>query len=306
MSLVKDRVNNSDLCPTCVKKLRDGSQIIECDSCKQWNHLKCAKLNKTQKDTLRDTGEVEWECGTCVQGQVYQHNPPDFENLTMAQQITYIASKVAKIDTIERAVQFYSKQYEDLEKNVSSATKDISNLKKSSESMTSEIYVLKRAVKTLNDERVKNEVVIRKLQLESQPVENVVKDLFMTLQLNMNQDSYTCRAVKFNNDVSNNAVVFVKFNQFNDKNALMHAKKNLRNIAKFKEVMIFDVLGPETMDVFNYAKNLQKYGFPVVYSSGGKVFVKARKEDRPTLIKNKDHIDDLIKRAVSGGASGSS
>lgn len=79
----------------------------------------------------------------------------------------------------------------------------------------------------------------------------------------------------------------------------MKEKRNLRGVAKFKDVMIFDVLGTETMDLFNYSKKLQNLGFPIVFTSGNKIFVKAKKEDRPITIKSKDHVDDLIKRAVA-------
>lgn len=300
----KNRANNSDLCRLCAKHLEDGLENIKCDNCKRWCHIKCAKLTKPQMAALRSSGEVEWECGACAKTQDGSCDTLNIDHLSMEQQISYIAKKMSKMDSIERAVQFYSEQYTNLEKNVSDTNKELSNLKKGTDSLSAEIQVLKRAVKTLNDERVKNEIVIRKLQLNSQSVENVVGDIITSLHLDINQNNYICRVVKNNSDVHRNVVVFVKFNQFVDKNALMKAKKNLRSNSKYREVMIFDVMGAETLDIFNYAKNLQKHGFPFVYSSGGKVFVKASKEGGAVAIRDKDHIDDLMKKAVSTRSSG--
>lgn len=156
-------------CFICNKKLQDGMKIIQCDTCMQWIHLKCAKLSKALSNILQTTGEVEWDCTVCVTKKKAetimlntQTESVDIEHLSMEEQIKYIATKVSKIDSIEASVQFYSDQYVKLDESVTAVKKDIKDLKSGADMMTGDIKSLKSAMKTLNDERVKNEIVIRK------------------------------------------------------------------------------------------------------------------------------------------------
>lgn len=117
--------------------------------------------------------------------------------------------------------------------------------------------------------------------------ESIVSEIFSNLQLNINSESYSCRMVKEGRHQLR-GTIFVKFYRYQDKIALMKVKKNLRSINKLKDILIFDVLGAETMELFTYAKNLQQYSFPIVFCLGGIVMAKSKKEDRPIVVKNKD------------------
>lgn len=62
---------------------------------------------------------------------------------------------------------------------------------------------------------------------------------------------------------------------------------------------ILDILGPETLDTFNYAKLLKTHGYVAVFTVGNKVMAKMTEVGRPVIIRSKDHVDGLLELMVN-------
>lgn len=269
-----------------------------------WLHVKCAKLNRNQLEAINNDTEFNWICEKC-HAKTSQLSLDEKINIiftkvgkidSIREKIKDIESKVNKIDSIEETLEFLSDKHDIFEEKFKEADKHDKKMIKNVNSLTEEINHLKSAVKTLNDERIKNELVIRKVQLEfaDQTAVDFVKGVISALRLEITD--FKCNLSK---NKSGGISIFVKFYHHEDKMKLVFVKKALKNMQKYKDLLIFDILGPETLELFNYAKLLKNHNYSAVFTVGSRVMAKFGDTGKPFSIKDKHQVDQLLTQQAS-------
>ena len=54
------------MCPCCSRKVTYRSKGVECESCRNWYHLKCGKISD---DVYASITEIVWYCESCCQAK---------------------------------------------------------------------------------------------------------------------------------------------------------------------------------------------------------------------------------------------
>ena len=52
-------------CIECKKQCRNGQDCIECETCKEWLHLKCTHLTVAQFTDIIADENIPWSCSKC-------------------------------------------------------------------------------------------------------------------------------------------------------------------------------------------------------------------------------------------------
>lgn len=304
-------------CPACKHSLENGDDIIQCDACTKWFHLKCAKVTKNQAEVLRNKGEIQWKCVTCTKSVT----PVSTDLAEIAKQIAYIASKMPQLDdlnekidamqttveTLEESTQHLSDQVDGHEVRVTDTEKQVTILQNSSTTTSTELARLKSAVKKLNDDKVKNEAIILNVKVNNvEAAETFMEQILNFLKLDFPRKSYSLRLVKNRKSTTEGApslhdtghTIFVTFMQHQDKMQLMYSKSKLRTSDDLKHLRIYDVIGPETSEILEYAKILKQHNYQAVFTLGDKIYAKL--DDKTNiLIRSKNQVDQIIRKAVS-------
>ena len=69
----KDR---NGLCPCCSRKVTYRSKGVECESCRNWYHLKCGKIFD---DVYASITEIVWYCESCCQANNKEKDTPQLK-----------------------------------------------------------------------------------------------------------------------------------------------------------------------------------------------------------------------------------
>lgn len=289
-------------CGKCNKCLKNGDMNVDCDNCGLWFHMKCCKLNKSQLEAIRTKKSFQWSCEKCeVLTRSHELTSEDKINIIFDKmsKLDIIEEKVSKIDDMEKTLDFLSKRYDDFEEKLQDASKEAKQVKGDVSSVKNEMNKLKTSVKILNDERIRNELVIRRVQLESdeqQSIVDFVESIMVTLGLAIRRNVFACNLSK---NGSGGASIFVKFYHHEDKMQVMRAKKNLKAHEEYKNLLMFDILGPETLELFNHAKLLKSQGYYAVFTLGSRVMAKMMENGRPMIIKDRNHVDRLLEQQLN-------
>lgn len=300
---------------------------VTCDICKNSFHSKCAKLTKTQVEMNKKNGTA-WKCSECKNKRV-SGSSLDYQVTAIKEQmrlfksssetmekrveaimsefktqfeeiknnfLTEIKGHLKKIEDLEESVELLWTEHREVKKQLEITNEKTLKIAKENIELKNDIIELKTSVKILNDERTKNEIVIRNVELTEpvtfQSVSNKISQISSFLNVNIPINSYTCSHTPATR--KGKSTLFVKFHRYDDKKKLLFAKKKLRTDDRFKDLTIFDALGPETLDLFKYTKLLKSHNYVAVFTIGNKVMIKRSEESRPITIKNKNHVDQLI------------
>lgn len=277
----------------------DGKEEnIECDKCSKIFHSLCTRLDKRQYQYLLDNESEQYVCHLC----------DDESGGSVKEELIEIKTKLNKLDqltAITEAVEFMSKQYDELLKCIADNNKKIDLVQKENRVLKNEIKSLKTSVKILNDERVKNDCIIRGVEVkqDSTAVDTVLeltKTVGLSLKEENIEDAYFFKKTGSKND--NIRTMVVKFNNKRSKDALMASKSKLKGNEATKEVYVNDYLSKETLSLFNHAKGLKAIGYNFVYTNGTRVFVKRREISKPRIIKTEDDVDEIMAAASTAPA----
>lgn len=204
--------------------------------------------------------------------------------------------KISKIDELEEGVKFVTEEYEDFKLWRQDLDQKNKNFGEDVYHIGNCLMNMKANVKSLNDEKVKNEIVIHKVTLdeENQSATEYVQQILNYLKVQIRD--FSCHSSVNRGGARS---IFVKFLRHEEKMLLMKAKKNLKIHEQYKNVSIFDILGPETLETFKYAKLLKNHNYTSVFTVGSKVMAKLTEEARPINIKDKDHVDQLLNKRIN-------
>lgn len=300
-------------------------------------NLKCAKLPKKQSDSVKLGKTIDWSCEKCTNHTESSpkqipsiksvSNESPAKQLTMEDKIDMIFTKmsnmqskianietmtkriesieinframeqkISKIDELEEGVKFVTKEYDDFKvwkQDVNKKNKEFCN---DFNHIGNCLMNMKANVKTLNDEKVKNDIVIHKVTLdqENQTATDYVQNILNCLKVPIRD--FSCHSSVNRGGACS---IFVKFLRHEEKMLLMKSKKNLKNHEQYKNLSIFDILGPETLDTFKYAKLLKNHNYTSVFTVGNKVMAKLTEDARPFNIKDKNHVDQLLNKRIN-------
>ena len=65
--------DGNGLCPCCSRKVTYRSKGVECESCRNWYHLKCGKISD---DVYASITEIVWYCESCCQAKNKEKDTP--------------------------------------------------------------------------------------------------------------------------------------------------------------------------------------------------------------------------------------
>ena len=57
--------DNSETCPECQLKYKDGEQWIQCDKCERWYHRSCAEIMEDEEWEQLQKEESTFHCHLC-------------------------------------------------------------------------------------------------------------------------------------------------------------------------------------------------------------------------------------------------
>ena len=65
--------DKNDLCPCCRRKVTYRSKGVECESCRNWYHL---KFGKTSDEVYASITEIVWYCENCCRAKNKEKDTP--------------------------------------------------------------------------------------------------------------------------------------------------------------------------------------------------------------------------------------
>lgn len=272
----RSTANLKIICGQCKLEIKeDKEEHIQCDKCAKMFHSLCTKLDKRQYEYLLDNEKEEYICHYC-----------DESNGTLKEELKEIKTKLNKLDqltAITEAVEFMSKQYDELLKGIAENKKKVEIVQKENRALRNEITTLKASVKILNDQRVRNDCIVRGVEVKKDATAvDTVLELSGKVGIDLNkqniEDAYFFKKRISKKDKNDNNIqtLVVKFCNKSSKDQLMLAKSKLREDKSTKSVYVNDYLSRETLSLFNHAKTLKTIGYCAVYTTGGKVYAKKK------------------------------
>lgn len=295
-------VNNKKIiCGQCELTVQENEGSIDCDKCNKSFHVVCTRLNKRQFNHLLAHEDEDFFCDFCVPNVSNNNNNANDSgsSLVTAELSAMRMELKTQLGEMREAMNFMSKQYDDILRGVADNKKKIEAVQKENKMLKAEINTMKESMKYINDQRVLNDCLVTgmKVSENESAVEAVMKlssDAGVTLQPQAIADAYFLRR---NN--GNSQSVVIKFNSRKAKTDLMTIKPKLKEKEETKKVYVNDYLSRETLNLFKYAKVLKNIGFRSVYTSGSKVFAKRGELSKPRLLKSEADVDNLLSEAAT-------
>lgn len=292
---------NKITCEQCKMQIKEKEEdFIDCDKCAKKFHSQCTSLDKRQFQFLLDNEREMFVCHLCEGGEGGLKN-----------ELTAIKTKLNKLDQlteIQEAIQFMSKQYDEILKGVAENKKRLTEVEKENKCLKKEIMNLKSSVKLLNDVRVKNDCVVNGLEVtEGATAVDSVIELSKSVGVNIDpqniDEAYFIRSKKSsnrNNNVNDGKKnIVVKFSSKAVKDKLMAAKPKLKENENTNNVYVNDFLSRETLNLLNYSRSLKEVGYQIVYARNGKVFYKKSAISRAQVINSEEDVDKLLLNAAT-------
>lgn len=284
------------MCDQCKIEIKeDKEDNIECDKCAKRFHSQCTRLDKRQFEHLLNNENEIFTCHICEGGE------GEIKNYLLA-----IKTQLSKLTDIQEAINFMSKQYDDILKGVVENKKRLNQVEKENRLLKNEVKDLKSSVKMLNDIRVKNDCIVSGMNVPEgvSAVDSVIelsKSVGVDLAPESINEAYFIRNNKNVNNKSSNTkkMVVVKFSTKEAKGKLMMAKAKLKETESTSSVFINDFLSKETLNLLNYARSLKNAGYMYVYARGGRVFYKRSDISRPPVVRCEEDVDELLLQATT-------
>lgn len=282
------------ICGQCKMEIKEEKEEnIQCDKCAKLFHSLCTKLDKRQYEHLLDNESEEYVCHLC-----------DESNGSVKEELKEIKTKLNKLDqlsAVTEAIEFMSKQYDEILKGVAENRKKVELVQKENRILKNEIAILKTSVKILNDQRVKNDCIVSGVEVKKDvtAIETVLElsgKIGIDIKEDNIEDAYFFKKRGGKNDTQ---TMVVKFSSRNAKDKLMKSKPKLKEMESMKTVYVNDYLSKEALSLFNYAKTLKTIGYGSVYTTGGRVYAKKSQISKPRYIKSEEDVDAIISEAAT-------
>lgn len=288
------------ICEKCkMQIIEEEDDFIDCDKCAKKYHSQCTHLDKRQFEHLLNNESEMFICHMCKGGDEELKN-----------ELSAIKTKLNKLDQltdIQEAIQFMSRQYDEILKGVAENKRKVHELEKENKTLKHEIANLKTSVKLLNNERVRNDCIVNGLIVEEgmTAVDSVIKltkDVGVDINPSNIDDAFFIRNKTVSNQVGKGIKrsAIVKFSSKSAKDKLMSIKPKLKENETTRSVFVNDLLCKETLNLLNYARALKEVGYTYVYTRNGKVFYKRSQISRPQMISTEEDVDKLLITATSG------
>lgn len=215
-----------------------------------------------------------------------------------------LTSLKEQVEALKDSVDFVTSQNDDIVDKMQKFQSEIKFLKKENERQKTELESLRRSVNGLEAVQLRKQCFLRAdVSLIKEDVKSSVTEIVNKAGCNLNDEDIEFAAVQSKLSHNNTKVVKLGFQSFDAKLKVMKSKKKLKDDEVCKDVVIYDVLSQDTLNVFKYAKELTKVGYHSVFTVGARVLVRRHENGSTQWIRSKQEVDDMIKRAA-GGARG--
>lgn len=289
--------NPKIFCGQCKAEVKEEEDAIQCDKCAKSFHSLCSMLDKRKYDSLMENENEEYICHICNEGGV-----------NIKSELCLIKTKLNKLDQLDGlqdAMNFMSKQFDDIMKGIADNKKKLDVVQKENKLLKKEIVDLKKSVKLLNDNRVKNDCIVSGVQIvndlsATETILSIMKNVDVELKTDEIDDAYF-----LNKKASTKQSLVVKFNSTKSKQKVMAAKSKLNENDTTKGVFINEFLSKETLTLLNHARALKSVGYRQVYATGGRVFVKRSELSKPKIIHDAEDVDNFLLEATNHMSRGS-
>lgn len=277
-------------CAHCKGEVKEEEEeAIQCDKCKKTLHALCSMLDKRQYDRLIENESEEYVCHIC-----------DESGSNIKSDLCDIKTKLNKLDGLQDAMNFMSKQFDDILKGISDNKKKLDSVEKENKVLKREIVELKKSLKVLNDNRVKNDCIVSGVETvvnmnATDTMLSVMKDVGVDLTLSDIDDAYFLK----NKNNSNKQSMVVKFSTHKTKQKVIMAKHKLKENSNTKSVYVNEYLSKETLTLLNHARALKSIGYRQVYANGGRVYVKRSELSKPKVIRDSEEVDRILLEAAT-------
>lgn len=293
--------NSSETCLQCKLVVNEKEEdCIECDKCNNLFHVVCTKLDKRKYEYLLNNKSKEFVCHICD------------DSGTIKAELNGIKEELKKLDqlsSLHDAMNFMSKQFDDILKGMAENKKKLEIVQKENKILKSEVECLKNSVKILNNEKVRNDCLISGIEVVDKvsPVETVLKmsnEAGIVLPPESIDDAYFIKNKNHSARKNEKQMVVVKFNSKRSKETFMSIKPKLKENECTKNVFVNDFLSKETLSLLNYAKSLKKVGYRAVYPVRGNVFIKRSELSRPRIVRCESEVDEILLEATTKKITG--
>lgn len=300
------------LCVECNEDvLSDAEDSIQCATCKSWTHEYCTGLSKRQFGQMAVKGVI-YQCKNCKLDAGGSEKRRNMENITLTNsQYNNIMEKLNELMSIKTTVKdladsvtYVSAQHDDIISQMKTLQGEIKNLKKENEKIRAELDSVKKSVNILDGQQIKKQCFVKvNKNLITDNVKKSVAEIMNTVGCGLREDDIEFAAIQSKLSHNQSQVVKVGFQTFNTKMIVMKNKRNLREVEKYKDVAVYDVLTKDVLNLFNHAKELKKIGFHSVYTVGTRVLARKTESGNAELMRSKNHVDKLLGDAVRGESS---
>lgn len=305
------------VCGKCRKNITKSQYSKQCEKCKLWFHLTCARLSEVDAEVIKKL-QSKWFCDSCKTitekevrksiGERKESTPqPSASNdnsTTITEVLRQLFELKREVEGLKVDVQFYSEKYDEQILITKALNEEIKTLKKENGKINMDLAKFKSQTKIKDLEKRQNNIVIMGLknncaELKDRPEEVKQKSRKVLSYIDPDLEFENVE-IKPVNVEKENTPILVAFKNPQEKNAFLTKRKEKGNITSTKcnlpgshSIYVNEDMSREQRELFRRARSLRDRGYKFVWSKGGNIYVRRTETSDIVRINCSEDIDEL-------------